>query len=212
MKILLLSLLSLLSFAQIDMIYYKVHYNESYPGPTMVEYTISKILTPDSIKRVDKWVYPIGIKTPKLNDWKTTGYDRGHLAPAETFSQSNRSIESTFSLLNCSFQHWKLNRETWRLLERAELNKARTDSLKVYTGCLYQDKNKVTKRGIIIPSHFWRIIINHTQKTIIAFKYKNEEVDKNFYTGIIDYNKLLLDLKKENITISIPNYRQVSKL
>jgi endonuclease G len=194
---------------RIDLANYTVHYDEQYPGPVMVEYTLFKTTTPDSVHREDKWEKYPAVKTPKPNEWKSTGFDKGHLAPAETFSQTPSRIQSTFTYINCTFQHNKLNRETWRILEKKELDISRTDSLKVYTGCLYLDKTKVTKLGSVIPTHFWRIIINHTDKSYIAFLFENKEVEKNPIKGRIDLVELNKRLKLE---LMIKNYRELKNL
>lgn len=53
-------------------------------------------------------------------DYYRNIYDKGHLAPAATFSDSIENLKQTFSYLNCALQDQYLNRGEWRLLEEQE--------------------------------------------------------------------------------------------
>ena len=60
------------------------------------------------------------IKTSDAEDYKSNIYDKGHLAPAASFSDNMENLKQTFSYLNCALQHQDLNRSEWRLLEEQE--------------------------------------------------------------------------------------------
>lgn len=43
----------------------------------------------------------------KLDDFRGSGYDRGHLAPAANHKSSQAAMDDTFSLTNMSPQVWR---------------------------------------------------------------------------------------------------------
>ena len=51
------------------------------------------------------------------HQYKNSGFDRGHMAPAADFSYDENAMRDTFSLCNISPQHSSLNRGTWASLE-----------------------------------------------------------------------------------------------
>ena len=60
------------------------------------------------------------VKTSDAADYKSNVYDKGHLAPAATFSDSMENLKQTFTYLNCALQDQYMNRGEWRLLEEQE--------------------------------------------------------------------------------------------
>ena len=51
-------------------------------------------------------------------DYKNNIWDKGHLAPAAAFSDTEANLNATFSFLNCTLQHSNLNRYEWAQLEK----------------------------------------------------------------------------------------------
>ncbi|PNW79681.1 hypothetical protein CHLRE_08g362750v5 [Chlamydomonas reinhardtii] len=55
----------------------------------------------------------------KLSDFRGSGYDRGHMAPAANHKDSQKAMDQTFSLVNISPQAGKgFNRDYWARFER----------------------------------------------------------------------------------------------
>jgi endonuclease G, mitochondrial len=55
---------------------------------------------------------------PSLNDYRGSGYDRGHLAPSANFRADQVAQDATFSLANMMPQDSRLNRGLWAELEQ----------------------------------------------------------------------------------------------
>ncbi len=51
------------------------------------------------------------------DDYTGTGFDRGHLAPAELFQRSDRAYASTYVCSNICPEHKRFNEDKWRTLE-----------------------------------------------------------------------------------------------
>ena len=58
----------------------------------------------------------------RLVDYRGSGYDRGHLAPAGNYKWSAKAMEDTFYLSNMSMQVGKgFNRDKWEELESVRI-------------------------------------------------------------------------------------------
>lgn len=60
--------------------------------------------------------------TAALSDYKYSGYDRGHLAPAADMHWSRQSMSESFFLSNMSPKKPGFNRGIWRKLEAVVRN------------------------------------------------------------------------------------------
>lgn len=77
-----------------------------------------------------------------LLDYKGSGYDRGHMAAAGNHSEDQRSIDSTFTLLNMSPQLPNFNRSYWRKVEslvRVLAVQERVEHVHVVSGPLWEN-------------------------------------------------------------------------
>lgn len=75
----------------------------------------------------------------KLSDYRGTGYDRGHMAPASNHKESQGSMDETFSLSNIAPQvGGGFNRDYWARFERFVQDTTKSfDDVWVVTGPLY---------------------------------------------------------------------------
>ncbi|KXZ47785.1 hypothetical protein GPECTOR_33g667 [Gonium pectorale] len=83
----------------------------------------------------------------KLSDFRGSGYDRGHLAPAANHKDSQKAMDETFSLVNISPQVGKgFNRDYWARFERF---------CKELTG---------KPPGLVaVPTHFYKVVLADTR-------------------------------------------------
>jgi len=159
----------------------------------------------------------------ELADYNRSGYDRGHLAPAEDMRRDKQTESETFLLSNMSPQVGVgFNRQIWKNLE----SKVRTwakkrQNIYVMTGPIYADKNYKTigSDKVAVPSHFYKIVVSCNTKgeslDAIAFITPNknlgstpiknyiitiDEVEKetglNFLRGLADPIEKKLEAKK----------------
>ena len=101
----------------IDKGIYTVSYNELFEQPNWIEYEVSN--RPKNVDRGNMDFYlESGIKTSDNDDYYKNPWDKGHLAPAATFSDSQENLRKTFSFINCAMQIDDLNRGEWAELEK----------------------------------------------------------------------------------------------
>jgi endonuclease G len=94
---------------------------------------------------------------PSPTQYRDTGYDKGHMAPAGDASNDKEMYE-TFAMTNMTPQKPLLNRESWRMLEehtRTLFSKSKSD-MYVVNIAVYVDNNRMN--GIPIPTGYWKII------------------------------------------------------
>ena len=122
------------------------------------------------------------------DDYKKTGYDRGHLAPAASMKWSKAAMDDSFLMSNIAPQVGKgFNQGIWKILERRMRQWAcERGTLYIVTGPLYEsqdaqrleydgDGDGVDDNGITVsvPSHFFKIAFDPAVAEVIAFVLPN---------------------------------------
>lgn len=127
----------------IDKGYYKSWCVKQHNVHTLLpSYTIYKVYKPMSKVSRNGMTFK---GNNKHFNYLHSGYDKGHLVPAEDMSWSYASLLSTFNYVNCVPQTPKLNRGKWRVEELKIHKIASTDSLLVITGACDYDNNGIPK-------------------------------------------------------------------
>ena len=110
-----------LNIVEIETPIYSVTYSQLYQQPISVEYTVICVPTAKSFPRggIDFKRYP-DVKTSTGSDYADNIWDKGHMAPANTFACREDWLKLTFSYVNCALQHQNLNRGAWADLEAFE--------------------------------------------------------------------------------------------
>jgi DNA/RNA endonuclease G (NUC1) len=95
---------------------FEVLYSQNLEQPLWIKYKSTN--RPTNVNRGSMDFYTEAkIKTSDGEDYRSNVYDKGHGAPAATFSDNMENLKQTFSYLNCIMQNQYLNRGEWRLLE-----------------------------------------------------------------------------------------------
>jgi endonuclease G len=159
---------------------FDVVYSEKLQQPKWIEYNV--LCTDGKISRKGLDFYPVkGIVTSTNEDYENNIYDKGHLAPAADFNCDKENLKQSFSYLNCTLQHEKLNRGTWRLLEAHERELAKTNTVSVQIRMNYSKNSKVLTTGATIPDSFTKIITYGNKKE--KYFFKNEEPKSSDYNN-----------------------------
>lgn len=178
--IVLLCLVSLFSTAQLrDSVRVKnrvfdVVYSEKLEQPKWLMYR--SVNRPTLVNRgtMDFYTEPT-IKTSDAQDYYANEWDKGHLAPAATFSDSLHILKQTFSYLNCMLQQQDLNRGEWRLLEEQERVWDNLEPLTIKIQLVFDATSKKLATGATIPSHIYKHIYFEKQKKWKCFKFPNQK-------------------------------------
>ncbi|MBA3899416.1 MAG: DNA/RNA non-specific endonuclease [Bacteroidetes bacterium] len=159
----------------------RISYNEKHEQANWVAYRLLNTHIGGSEKRKDRFLSDPFVSTFSAHpeDFKKTGFDRGHLAPAGDFSWSEKAMAESFYMSNISPQLPGFNRGIWNRLESQVRQWAvENEELYIVTAGVLSDslpfignKNKVT-----IPIYYYKIILDLKEPEIkaIAFVMENK--------------------------------------
>jgi endonuclease G len=95
----------------------------------------------------------------ELDDYRRSGYDRGHLAPSGDMP-SQKAQQESFSLVNIVPQNGALNRGLWADLEQDVRSTIyRYGVGYIVTGPMFRGEKVNTLRGrVMVPTHIWKAV------------------------------------------------------
>lgn len=160
---------------------YTLGYVEKYEQPAWVAYKLTSKMTSGTNKREDNFRPDpeVGTGSAIPEDYRGSGYDRGHLAPVADFKQSARWMDETFFMSNMSPQENAFNTGIWSDLESKVRTWARAyKKLYVVTGPFLRDGLPTIGRRnrVAVPEKYYKVLYDITEPEIkaIGFILKNE--------------------------------------
>lgn len=168
---------------------YALCYEEKYEQAKWVAYRLTaEMCNNNEEERTDDFREDKAIKTGSAvpEDYKKSGYDRGHLCPAGDMAWSEIAMSESFYMSNMSPQAPKFNRGIWKTLESQVRNWAKKEEeLYIVTAGVLEkglptigDKNKIA-----IPKYYYKIVLDvfGKEKKAIAFVMPNEGSKQNIF-------------------------------
>lgn len=167
---------------------YTTVYSKSKKYPVMVEWwlTKSKIECVNKLTRKDAFQPDplLPKETDLANDYKNSGFDRGHMMPAaENLCQTPKVQEECFYFSNMSAQYHSLNAGDWKSVETLERELSlKNDSIRIWCGNI----GEMSKIGSVsVPKECWKVIYIKKTNEWMAFLFKNEKVKPDGYENNI---------------------------
>jgi DNA/RNA endonuclease G (NUC1) len=153
---------------------FEVLYSQSLEQPLVIKYR--SLNRPTKVNRgaMDFYKEP-NIKTSDADDYKSNIYDKGHGAPAATFSDNMVNLKQTFSYLNCIMQDQYLNRGEWRLLEEQIRKWDDVEPITVLIKTFFDTPVKRVPTGAAIPSYLQKHIYFEKSKKWRCFVFLNQK-------------------------------------
>jgi len=142
----------------------------------------------------------------ELADYSGSGYDRGHMAPAEDFTRSTDAISTTFLLSNMAPQTDVLNRGPWMYLESHVRDVVRDrGQAEIVVGNLFLDENgepvspstRIGEDGVAVPTHCFKALLtraNDDSNVVTAYSLPNTDTVGTYDT----YEVPIDDLRYES--------------
>jgi len=178
---------------------YTLSYNERYEQPSYVAYELTREEVYGGGKRDDSFRADPDIRTGSAtpDDYRNSGYDKGHLAPAADFKWSEEAMADTFFMSNMSPQAGQFNRGIWADLESVVRQMAvENESIYVTTGPVLTDGpyRTIGENRVAVPNYYYKVILDYTNPEIkaIGFVLPNEKG-----THSIDYYAVTVDEVEE---------------
>lgn len=171
---------------------YTVSYNSKTLLPNWVAYELTDEEASGTVPRGNKRFRP----DPDLkgrqacdDDYRGSGYDRGHMAPAADMKWSEKSMTESFYFTNCCPQNHNLNGGDWENLEE----KVRSTAQKwgrVYVCCGpivgKNEQGTIGENKVVVPDAFFKVLMVETKvfgRKGIGFVMKNKAGKRK----LIDY-------------------------
>ncbi len=170
-------------------VYHKAHFTLSYDEDTeqarWVAYKLSiDQLNTARVSRTDFFYEDLAIHTgsSRYDDYKGSGYTKGHLVPAADRAFSERAMEETFLMSNISPQTYHFNAGIWRELEEQVRDWARGyNELLIVTGPIFSNPHfeRIGANGVGLPDAFFKVIMDATgaEYFAIGFVIPNQKSD-----------------------------------
>jgi endonuclease G len=152
----------------IDRIGYALGYIEKHEQPAWVIYRMTADeATTKAVKRGDDFrpdpQIPTGSAT--LADYRSSGYDRGHLAPAADMAFSGQTMSDSFYMSNMSPQKPAFNRGVWMNLE-AQIRQFAISEKDIYvvTGPIFPKDKTITvgSNAVTVPPAYYKVVYDLT--------------------------------------------------
>jgi endonuclease G len=153
---------------------FEVLYSQSLEQPLWIKYRSTNRPTNVNRGSMDFYKEP-NIKTSDANDYAKNIYDKGHGAPAATFSDNMVNLKQTFSYLNCIMQDQYLNRGEWRLLEEQIRKWDDTEPITVLIKTFFDTPVKRVPTGAAIPSYLQKHVYFEKSNKWKCFVFLNQK-------------------------------------
>jgi len=162
---------------------YKSYFSYKTKTPLFVEYKLYKGGGDSS--RKDLVFEKAGLfRSASEKDYRHSGYDIGHMCPAEDFAFDPIKEKETFRFYNALPQTEKLNRGCWKELETKVRKQSQDEELLIICGGF--DFNK-KMRTVSVPDYCFKII-KDSKDNITSYIAANDNSD---ILNQIDNNELL---------------------
>ena len=149
---------------------FTLSYNETHEQANWVAYELTKEETNKTHKRTNKFLKDPKVKsgTAADEDYKNSGYDRGHLAPAADMGWSAESMAESFYYSNMSPQTPAFNRGIWKNLEELVRSWAiENERIYIVTGpILTKGLNVIGFNQVSVPQYYYKVILDYTEPEI----------------------------------------------
>lgn len=176
---------------------YTVSYNADWHLPNWVAYELTAAETEGDETRSDKFLPdPLVNGDPVVtSDYKGSGYDRGHMAPAADFRWSAQAMKESFYMTNMCPQVHANNAGDWKELEDLVRDLAKAyGTLYVVCGPIVgkHPSSIGSTRKILVPEAFYKVLLREEkgQWYSIGFVMQNVAQSKPLMTYMMTVNDI----------------------
>ena len=160
--------------------FYSLSYLESHEQAEWVTYYLyPNFLKGNAVRKIN-FRPDLKVQTKSANsiDYRKSGYDRGHLAPAGDMIYSSQSMSESFLYSNIAPQRPSFNRGIWKNLESRVRQWGKSFEIIVVTGGILNndDLKKIGPNGVSVPKEFFKIVYAPKKNEMIGFILPNQKV------------------------------------
>jgi len=171
--------------------YYSVSYCDQNKSSEWAIYSLDreKIYNLKKYPRPNNFRKDTNGKGSSLENYRKSGFDRGHLVPARDMSFNEVALSESFFMTNISPQRQGLNRGAWRKLENEIIKRSKDwknnkGKVVIITG-QYSGYETIGEDKIIVPEFFYKIFVDVEKNRSISFLIPNKKVVKNLKSYVV---------------------------
>ena len=178
---------------------YVVSYNQDTRMPNWVAWQLTAEHTDGELKRMNNFHEEENCPSPRatLQDYKGSGWSRGHMCPAGDNKWSRDAMYDSFSLVNVCPQDSKLNSGAWNSLEMDCRQWARQYG-EVYIVCgpvlMKRQHETIGPNKVVVPEAFFKVVLCMVGKPkAFGVVVRNNEGTKKrdlYYNSVDDVERL----------------------
>ena len=155
---------------------FSLKYNEVYEQAEWVAYLLTDDEVLGTVDRIDRFRADDSIPTDSasLADYRGSGYDRGHLAPAADMKWSETAMDESFLMSNMSPQAPGFNRGIWKRLEGIVREWAvENEEVYVVTGPVLTDGPYLAlgENQVAVPKQYYKVILDYKEPELKAIRF-----------------------------------------
>ncbi|MBP3416676.1 MAG: DNA/RNA non-specific endonuclease [Spirochaetaceae bacterium] len=174
-------------------------YREQYEQAEWVAYEINTAELVKEAGRTDDFRPDPNISTgsASLADYKGSGYDRGHLAPAADMAFSHQTMSESFYMSNMSPQAGGFNRGVWKDLEANVREWAEEfGSVYVISGPVLEKDEYPTigENAVAIPEYYYKVLFapegRDGKAEMIGFLLPNEKTKEDYFAFVVPVDEI----------------------
>lgn len=143
---------------------YTLSFNPETHTPNWVAWVLDGRNTDGNIKRTNKFWTDETVKgCAQTADYRNTGFDRGHMAPAGDMKWDQTAMNECFSMANIVPQAHTLNSGSWGKLEEKCRQRAVADSVIVIVCGPVPNEPPMAHigmTGVAVPQRFFKVILS----------------------------------------------------
>lgn len=168
---------------------YTVSYNYDWKIPNWVAYELTSLEVKGEVPRYDRFkpdpMVPQNV-TAKTDDYKYSGYDRGHMAPAADMKWDEQAMRESFYLSNICPQNPNLNSGVWKDLEE-QVRELASQKGNIFVACgpiVNDASTTIGENKVVVPQAFFKVLLQVEDEEVctIGFVYENKSGRKPMST------------------------------
>ncbi|MCW3103569.1 MAG: non-specific endonuclease [Bacteroidetes bacterium] len=172
-------------------------YSEAYEQARWVAYHLTaEMCNNNGEERTNNFrpdpAIPTGSATP--DDYKKSGYDRGHLCPAGDMGWNDETMSESFLMSNMSPQLPAFNRGIWKSLESdvREWAKINKEIYVVTAGVLEDGLPTIGPDKVAIPRYYYKVILDVSapEYKAIAFVLPNKKSSASVFNYAVSIDSV----------------------
>lgn len=173
-----------------------VSFNSDLHIPNWVAWELTAMEANGTVSRSDNFYNDPDIKGCAFpDDYRRSGYDRGHMAPAGDMKWDSKAMDETFCLTNILPQDGSLNRGTWKKIEEKCRARAERDSAVIIVcGPVLADapREYIGDSRVAVPQRLFKVILSPWAKTpqAIGFLMDNGAVPGGMQAAAVTVDEI----------------------